>query len=196
VSADRSSVGTGAAALWRAEATLRHDRRRGLAALERSFASGGAPTRLDGPMAGRLVAVTIAPVLDQVMEGWSRLYMPWTGKTFDATGSAGQNRFVGSARPWFRLYWPSYRDLAPDGSGGFTAFRFETSVGPSRSVPALEVLRLDYRLPESPWLVRDVLDELVEVGDGQHLGQALLWWRGRLRRAAWFALEPMTVAVP
>jgi hypothetical protein len=34
-----------------------------------------------------------------------------------------------------------------------------------------------------------VLDELVAVGDGQHLGQTLVWWRGRRRRAAWFALE-------
>lgn len=175
---------------------LRYDRRRGLAGLERCFGSGRAPTRLDGPMAGRLIAVTIAPVLDQLMEAWSRGYMPWTGKTFDATASAGRNWFVRSARAWFRLYWPSYRDLVPDGSGGFTAFRFETSVGPSQGVPTVEVLRLDYRLPESPWLVRDVLDELVEVGDDQHLGQALLWWRGRFRRAAWFALEPITVAVP
>lgn len=147
-------------------------------------------------MAGRLVAVTIAPVLDQLMEAWSRAYMPWTGKTFDRAASSGRNRFVRSARPWFGLYWPGYRDLVPDGSGGFTAFRFETSVGPSQGAPTVEVLRLDYRLSESPWLVRDVLDELVEVGDGQHLGQALLWWRGRFRRAAWFALEPITVAVP
>jgi hypothetical protein len=189
VTAERTSVEAGAAALWRAEAMLRYDRRGGLAALERRFASGGAPSGLDGPMDGRLVAVTLAPVLDQVMEAWSRVYLPWSGKTFDAGTSSGRNRFARSARPWFRLYWPTYRDLEPDGTGGFTSFRFETSVGPSETTSARQVLRLDYRNPSSPWPVRLVLDELVDVGEGQLLGQALVWWQGRFRRAAWFALE-------
>ncbi|MGH2636484.1 MAG: hypothetical protein ACRDHU_10125, partial [Actinomycetota bacterium] len=69
------------------------------------------------------------------------------------------------------------------------AFGFETSLGPSVTDPGTSVLRLDYARPGSPWPVRLVLDELVEVGDGQHLGQALVSWRGRYRRAAWFALE-------
>jgi hypothetical protein len=51
-------------------------------------------------------------------------------------------------------------------------------------------LRIDYGPEGSPWPVGLLLDELVAVGDGQHLGQALVRWRGRLRRAAWFALEP------
>lgn len=187
--AERTSVDTGAAGLWRAESMLRYDRGAGLAALERCFGTGRAPSQLDGPLDGRLVAATIAPVLDQLIEGWSRLYLPWSGKTFDASASSGWNRFARSARPWLRLYWPSYRDLEPDGTGGFTSFRFETSLGPSETTSAPEVLRLDYRLPESPWPVRLVLDEIVGVGDGQHLGQALVWWQGRFRRAAWFALE-------
>jgi hypothetical protein len=187
---DRPRSEGGAAALWRAEAMLRHGRRRGLVAIERCFWSGRTPSELDGPMDGRLVAVTIAPGLDGLLEAWSRMYLPWAGKTFDPKSSEGRNRFVRSARPWFRLYWPDYRDLREDGTGGFTAFRFDTSVGPSEAVPGLEVLKIDYRHRGSPWPVRLVLDELAEVGDGQHLGQALIWWSGRFRRAAWFALEP------
>jgi hypothetical protein len=196
VSVDRSSVETGAAVLWRAEAKLRYDRRGWLAALERCFESGRAPSGLEGALDGRLVAVTIAPVVDQLMEAWSRVYLPWSGKTFDASTSAGRNRFARSARPWFRVFWPSYRDLVPDGTGGFTAFRFETSVGPSETTSAPEVLRLDYRHPESPWPVRLVLDEVVDVGEGQHLGQALVRSRGRFRRAAWFALEHSGLSGP
>jgi hypothetical protein len=115
--------------------------------------------------------------------------MPWRGKAFAAGSAQGRNRFVAGARRPFRVLWPGLDDR-PDGDGGFTAFAFDTTIGPSATHPETAVLRLDYARPSSPWPVRLVLDELVEVGDGQHLGQALVWWRGRRRRAAWFALEP------
>jgi hypothetical protein len=56
------------------------------------------------------------------------------------------------------------------------------------------VLRLDYReVGENPGFpVRRVLDELVQIGEGLYLGQALLWWGGGLRRVAWFSLESVT----
>lgn len=54
------------------------------------------------------------------------------------------------------------------------------------------VLRLDYRdVADNPaFPVRRVLDELVQVQPALYLGQALLTWGGRLRRVAWFSLEP------
>jgi hypothetical protein len=180
-------TGSGAAALWRAEARLRYDRRRGIAELERCFAAGSAPVGLEGALDGRLVTATLGRGLDVVVEGATRLWLPWSGKTF-AAGS-GRNRFPPSARPFLRLLWPGYRDHRPGDARGFTAFAFETSVGPSSLDPTTTVLRLDYSSTGSPWPVRLVLDELVAVGDGQHLGQALVRWGGRLRRAAWFALE-------
>jgi hypothetical protein len=72
-----------------------------------------------------------------------------------------------------------------------SAFEFRTSTGPSALDSGTKVLRIDYRdVPENPsWLIRRVLDELVTVDDGLYLGQALLEWRGSLRRAAWFSLE-------
>jgi hypothetical protein len=77
----------------------------------------------------------------------------------------------------------------PHGYAG--AFRFLTSTGPSAFVPGVEVLRIDYRdVPENPrWPVRRILDELVMIEHGRYLGQALLEYRGQLRRAAWFCLE-------
>ena len=88
------------------------------------------------------------------------------------------------------MAFPRYRGLGDDESGT-SAFRFVTSVGPSATHPGLIVLRLDYRAgAENPaFPVRRVLDELVQVDDGLFLGQALLWWGGRLRRVAWFSLE-------
>lgn len=180
---------SGAASLWRAEAMLRQDRRAGLRELERCFGRGSAPEGLDGPLEGRLVATTFGFGLDLVFEWIARLYMPWTGKAFDPEAKEGRNRFVPSARPFIRVTWPGYRDLRPAEDGGFTAFRFDTSVGPSATSPDLTVLRIDYASPQSPWPVRLVLDELIAVGDGQHLGQALMRRRGRFRRVAWFALQ-------
>lgn len=176
------------AELRRAEAMLRQDRRRALAELERVFASGSAPERLEGPLDGRLLAMTLGFGLDFVFESIASLYMPWTGKAFEPDAKQGRNRFVRSARPFIRILWPWYRDLRPD-DGGFTAFRFDTSVGPSATFPGVSVLRIDYDDPTTPWPVRLVLDELVEVGDGQYLGQALMRWRGRFRRVTWFSLQ-------
>ena len=178
-----------ASALWRAEAMLRHDRGWALRELERCFASGSAPGGLEGPLDGRVVTGTFGWGLDPVLEASTRLWLPWTGKAFDVSASEGRNRFVHASRPFFRVLWPGYRDLQDDGIGGdFTAFRFDTRAGDSVTVPGLPVLKIDYDHPDSPWPVRLILDELVHVGEGQHLGQALLRIRGGFRRVAWFAL--------
>jgi hypothetical protein len=178
-----------AADLYRAEASLRYDRREGLVDLERCFTEGTVPERLDGPLDGRLVATTLGPGLDATFEGISRLYLPWLGKTFDPKTQNGRNRFAGSARAFIRVLWPGYRDLRPSPEDGFSAFAFDTSVGPSATAPDVSVLRIDYART-SPWPVRLVLDELVHVGEGEHLGQALMRWRRGYRRVAWFALRP------
>ena len=173
--------------IWRAEAMLRHDRRRALAELERCFASGALPGRLEGPLAGRLVTGTFGYGLDAVLEGVTRLWMPWMGKAFAPASETGRNRFVGSSRPFVRLLWPR-ADVRADAAGtGYTTFLFDTSVGESVTT-GLPVLKIDYDHPASPWPIRLILDELVYVGAGQHLGQALMRTNAGYRRVAWFAL--------
>lgn len=182
-------VAKDAARLWRAESMLRHDRARALAELDACFRQGEAPDALDGPLDGRVVTGTLGYGLDAILEGMIRIWLPWAGKAFDPAMKEGRNRFVGAARPFFRLIWPGYHDLVPDGSSAFRALRFDTSIGDSVTDPGLSVLKIDYEHPESPWPIRLILDELVHVGQGQHLGQALLRRDGRFRRVAWFALE-------
>ena len=179
----------GAARLWRAESMVRHDRLRALDELEACFRDGEPPVDLEGRLDGRLVTGTLGSGLDAVLEGATRLWLPWRGKAFDPATNQGRNRFDGGARPFFRLLWPGYDDLEPEGPGAFTAFRFDTSLGNSVTHPDLAVLRIDYDHPESPWPIRLILDELVQVGDGQHLGQALMRRSGGFRRVAWFALQ-------
>lgn len=178
-----------AARLWRAEAMLMHDRRAALDELDACLRDGEAPTNLEGPLDGRLVTGTLGSGLDVVLEGATRLWMPWRGKSFDPAMKRGRNRFGEGARPFFRLFWPGYDDVQAEGPGAATAFRFDTSLGESVTDPGLAVLKIDYDHPESPWPIRLILDELVHVGDGQHLGQALLRRSNGFRRVAWFALQ-------
>jgi hypothetical protein len=180
----------GSTTYWRAVALLRLDRRRGLTELERCFASGLVPSGLRGPLHGRLLATTVGHGTDPLFEGLARAWMPWRGKTFDERRAEGRNLFSPVVRRMLRVTLPGYRDVRDEGSA-VGAFRFLTSAGPSALDPAVEVLRIDYRaVTENPeWPIRRVLDELVAVDDGLFLGQALLLWRGELRRAAWFALE-------
>ena len=173
---------------WRAEAMLRHDRPWALAELERCFAAGAAPERLEGPLDGRLVTSTFGWGLDPLLEAVTRLWLPWIGKAFFPEQQEGRNRFVRSSRPFFRVLWPGYSDLRDDGTGGFTSFRFDTRIEDSVTVSGLPVLKIDYDHPGSPWPIGLILDELVHVGDGQHLGQALMRRGGRFHRVAWFAL--------
>lgn len=179
-----------AAAYWRAVATVAVDRRRALADIERFFEAGSVPEGLDGFHRGRLVATTLGYGLDFVPETLARLWMPWKGKTFDSGTSEGRNVLSARGRFLARLLWPRYRGIAPFEPGLDTAFRFVTSAGESAANEGFQVLRIDYDLPDNPaWPIRRVLDELVRVDEGLHLGQALLRLRGRWRRAAWFSLE-------
>jgi hypothetical protein len=123
------------------------------------------------------------------------LWLPWKGKTFDPDAEQGRNLFTAGARRLMRVTLPKYATV--DEPGGCSAFRFLTSTGPSAFTPGVDVLRIDYRdVPENPtWPVRRILDELVMIEEGRYLGQALIEFRGALRRAAWFSLEDLHIVL-
>jgi len=175
---------------WRAVAGLPADRRAALVELESCFGQGGMPRGPDGPHRGRLLATTMGPFVDAPAPILTKLWMPWKGKVLDRDREEGRNMFTPGWRSVMRVLWPGHpvaREVADD---RITTFRFRTWEGPSRTHPDTDVLKIDYDLPESPsFIIRDVLDEIVEVDDEVYLGQALLRWRGEHRRAAWFQLE-------
>jgi len=175
---------------WRAVASIPVDRRAALEELDRCFAAGGPVERLHGDTQGRLLATTLGYGLDRVCMGLASFWMPWKGKTFDADAKEGRNIFTASFRIPLRLIWPRYKDEHGFAQGRFTTFRFTMRNGPATLDPAVDVLKIDYDAPDSPsFLIRDVLDEMVRIDDGLYLGQALLNWQGRFRRAAWFHLQ-------
>src|SRR6266508_1489102 len=159
---------------WRSVADLPFDRQSALRGLEASFARGSLPQGLDGPYRGRLLATTFGYGLDPVMAGLTRAWMPWKGKTLNHAESTGRNIFMNGSKRLMRIVWPGYHDVAPESEGRYTTFQFVTHTGPSKLMPEVEVFRIDYDTPDDPaFIIRRILDELVQIGDGLYLGQAL-----------------------
>ncbi|MGH2524789.1 MAG: hypothetical protein ACRDH2_19960, partial [Anaerolineales bacterium] len=117
-------------------------------------------------------------------------WLPWQGKTFDAAAQTGDNLFTNDGLWLARLMFPGYRGYVPDGPGRSRALQFRTYLGPGTHDPDRQVLKIDYDWDVNPRLiVRDVLDELVQLEEGHYLGKALLRRSGRCVCAAYFALS-------
>jgi hypothetical protein len=159
--------------------------------LNRMFRLGGPPEpELDGPYRGMLVAPPALKGADPLLRAATRAWMPWVGKRFDAKTARGDNLLLRSARVPARLIWPAYR-LEEADSRHLSGFRFRTWTGPGEIDPGVDVLKIDYDSADNPRpLVRDILDELVQVVPGVYLGKVLLRRGGRPRPIGWFALEP------
>jgi hypothetical protein len=175
---------------FRALADLPHDRAGTLAELEACFRAAEQPARIDGPTRGRLLTTTLGYGIDALARGLTRLWMPWKGKVFDPEGKQGRNLFTNSFRPVQHALWPGYDIDYPEPDRRYSTFPFTTWDGQSTFTPGgADVLKIDYEHPQSPWLIREILDELVQIEDGLFLGQALLRVRGKLHRMAWFDLR-------
>jgi hypothetical protein len=163
--------------------------------LNRIFRLGVPPNpALDGPTSGILVTPIIPRPGDLGLRALASAWMPWTGKRFDAASATGDNLLLPSARPVARVLFPSYR-LEPLQDGGYAAFRFRTYVDPGRVDPDRETLKIDYDSPENPrLLIRDILDELVQVVPGAYLGKVLLRRKEAWRLLGYFALQPAATA--
>lgn len=158
--------------------------------LERMFRSGSPPEPLpDGFYRGRLLATTTRAPVDAVVRELASMWMPWQGKAFDADAATGTNRFRQDVRAPMRVVWPSYEPVAAAG-GGLEAFVFRTRIAPGALDPDLRVLKIDYDFPFNPgFVIRRILDEVVQVADGVYLGKVLMRARGRFHRVGFFLLS-------
>lgn len=170
---------------------LKQNRRRGWAALNDLFHAGAAPDQpLHGRYRGELLAFDLAPGLTQLVQKIAGWWMPWQGKLFDAPQTCGSNLFARPSLPLARCFWPCYRHFVYDNAQTYRAFTFRTWVGAGHADPDLQVLKIDYNLPENPRpTIRRVLDEVVQVAEGFYLGKAHLhWWWGQWQTVAYFTL--------
>jgi hypothetical protein len=165
--------------------------------LNRIFRLGVPPEPpLDGPLRGILVTPTVQGVADGALRQLASTWMPWLGKRFDAERQRGDNLLAASARVPARVLFPGYRP-EPIAGGRLAAFTFRTYVSPGKLDTDRETLKIDYDSDENPGLlIRDILDELVQVVPGAYVGKVLLRRGGGedWRLIAYFALQPPETA--
>jgi hypothetical protein len=161
-----------------------------LAEFDQMFSSGSTPDpHPNGFLPGRLLTTSVWGPADALVRRVARYWMPWQGKTFDPSSMIGRNRFRTAARTPMRAVWPSYAPLSGDAER-IEAFEFRTRIAPGALDPQIQVLKIDYDFELNPkFIIRSILDELVQVADGVYLGKVLLRWRGAFRPAGFFSLR-------
>ncbi|MDQ3004026.1 MAG: hypothetical protein M3R47_01375 [Chloroflexota bacterium] len=175
-----------------AQSIFQRDRKGGFAALNEIFRAGSPPNPpLDGSYIGQLIALDVAPGLNQFIEVITSQWMPWKGKFFNAERASGINIFTRDSLMLARFFWPLYRDYEDESAAGYRAFTFRTYLSPGLTDPDRQVLKLDYNIKGNPSLsIRRVLDELVQVDAAFYLGKAYLhWWWGQWQLVAYFSLS-------
>jgi hypothetical protein len=179
------------AEVLKAAELVKRDRKAGLAQLNQIFAQGIVPSpALDGRYRGVLLTTSVNPFLDAVTRTLFGWWLPWKGKTFNAAAQTGDNMFTNDGLWLSRIVFIGYKGTIADGPGRSRALAFRTYTGEGKDDPGLQVLKIDYDLDANPsFVVRDVLDELVQVGEGYYLGKALMRWGSRWRCAAYFTLQ-------
>jgi hypothetical protein len=158
--------------------------------LNELFAGGRPPDPPpDGLLRGRAISSTIAGGLDALGRRLASLYMPWLGKKFDAQAEEGVNVLTRSALKPMKVMWPTYEPVGIF-SDRVEAFPFKTRLGEGAADPDLEVLKIDYDFEPNPsFIIRHVLDELVQIEEGLYLGKVLYRRKGEFKPIGFFALE-------
>lgn len=165
-------------------------RAQAISSLEDLFRSGGIPDPpLEGFYSGRAITSTLTGPLDALGTRVGEMYMPWLGKRFDQHAGEGINVLLPSARIPMRMLWPRY-EFRAGGAEQIEAYKFRSYAAPGAVDPNLEVLKIDYNLDDNPsFIIREILDELVQVEDWLYLGKVLYRLRSGFRRIGFFTLE-------
>ena len=130
---------------------------------------------LDGKPKGRMLAVRLfdkGPLLSGIKRFAENDRFPWDGKSFDSI-TEKEGKGIN------RVHVLGQHNLFP----------FKTRTEPS-AIDGKECIMLDYDLPENPWAIRKIRDELREVSPGLFLGPAM--WKDNKGGAAlilWFAID-------
>lgn len=165
-------------------------RKRAIAELDDLFRSGKAPDPPpDGFLPGRLVTMSLSRPSDAFVRSLGDLYMPWLGKSFDRRDATGLNVLVKSAKTPVKGLWPSYTPIS-ESDEKLEVFAFKTRIAPGAIDPDVDVLKIDYDFEANPnFLIRKILDELVQIDDGHYLGKILFRWKSSYRPIGFFSLE-------
>ena len=161
-----------------------------LARFDELFRSGQPPTSSpSGFRPGRLLTTSIWGPADRGALRLADAWMPWKGKSFDPDAATGVNRFDRSVLRPSRVLWPGYRPESVAGER-VEMFPFRTRLAPGAIDPEVTVLKIDYDFEANPgFMIRRILDEVVEVAPGVLLGKILFRARGRFHPIGFFSLS-------
>ena len=147
-----------------------------------------------GFLAGALVATTVTRPLDALARKLKDVYMPWLGKSFDRDKHEGVNVLKANALKPMKLLRPSYEPESQHGER-VEAFPFRTRLAPGAIDESVQVLKIDYDFDANPsFLIRHVLDELVQIDDDLYLGKILYRMRNATSAIGFFSLRSETAA--
>lgn len=97
--------------------------------------------------------------------------VPWLGKSFEAVNNVGFNIFTPRGASLLKVLTPFYKLFRKNVDGNTEAYYFKTSTSAGFRDKAIDTFKLDYDSPENPFLVRMVLDEVVETAPQELLGK-------------------------
>jgi hypothetical protein len=97
--------------------------------------------------------------------------VPWLGKSFERENERGFNIFTPIGASLLKIMTPLYKLFRLNKDGNTNAYYFKTSTGAGFKDKEIETFKLDYDSPENPFLIRIILDEIVEVGPQEFLGK-------------------------
>ena len=118
--------------------------------------------------------------------------LPWRGVVFEASQSKGINLFTENGFKLIRKLTPKYNHFSQDNQD-YKAYYFDTYTGTSIAGNN-QCIKLDYSNPENPWLLRIILNEIVEVSPGEYLGKVHLKILGRYITIGYFSLKKFPTA--
>ena len=97
--------------------------------------------------------------------------VPWMGKSFESTNNKGFNIFTPAGASLLKILTPFYKLFRVNADGNTDAYYFDTSVSQGFRDKQIDTFKLDYDKSENPFLIRIILDEIVEVGPQEYLGK-------------------------
>ena len=97
--------------------------------------------------------------------------VPWLGKSFESENEKGFNIFTPKGASLLKIMTPFYKLFRLNQDGNTNAYYFKTSTGTGFRDKVVSVFKLDYNSAENPFLIRIILDEMVEVAPQEFLGK-------------------------
>lgn len=97
--------------------------------------------------------------------------VPWLGKSFEAANNVGFNIFTPRSATLLKILTPFYKLFRKNADGNTDAYYFKTSASPGFRDKSIDTFKLDYDRSENPFLIRIILDEIVETAPQEYLGK-------------------------